>query len=391
MSKAFVFVVCGGEEHIDTLHFSLEYLKNRTEQEIIVLTDSSRNEVPIVHDHIIDVRCPERFDHHQASIYLKTGVHRFLPKGKLYCYLDTDVLAIGNRTDEVFAEYKQPITFARDHCVMKEFSAYAVNCGCLEKWQDNWSRYEKAYEDLNKNKSIPKYNLSKQQELRKAFNDLDDDWLSLGWNFLKYHLSPRTFRLNKDFYFDKKTRIWMHHTNGEVLHETPNREIAKRAGLNYNRFTKKWYDENHRPLWNPTCVHLNDYIYEKFNVQSEKEAWNHWNGGVFLFDDSSQDFLDRWHEWTVSCFDDPRFRTRDQGTLIATVWSMKLQNHFTLSKKWNLLADFYSTKWHFNKDYGTFTWSQDEERIKPELIHIYHHWGDVDWKVWQWVLENKEN
>lgn len=387
MNKAFVFVVCGGKEHLETLHFSLNYLRKRTKQEIIVLTDSSRNEIPILHDSVIDVRCPEHYDHHQASIYLKTGIHLFLPKGKRYCYLDTDVIAIGNRTDEIFEKYQEPITFAQDHCEMNEFSASAVNCGCLEKWQDNWDRYNEAYEALNKNKQIPNYNLPKQKELRKVFHQLDNDVLSNLVFLLKYFLSPRKFRLNKDFYFDKKTRIWMHVTQGEVLHETPNVEIAERAGLIYNRFTKKWFDADRRPLWQPRCEHLNEYIQDKFHVKSTRPNWNHWNGGVFLFDDQSHEFLTKWHHWTISCFEDKRFRTRDQGTLIATVWSMQLQNHVTLSKKWNLLADYYSNKLVFHREYDSFSWNQNEERTRPEFLHIYHHWGDADWDVWQWVIE----
>jgi hypothetical protein len=47
--------------------------------------------------------------------------------------------------------------------------------------------------------------------------------------------------------------------------------------------------------------------------------WQHWNGGVFLFDDSSVEFLSSWHEKTVMrIFDLPNWKTRDQGTLIAT-------------------------------------------------------------------------
>ena len=87
MKNSFIFVVCGAREHIDTLHFSLEYLKKYTSNEIWVLTDTSRNELPILHDKIVDVQTPGEFNHHQASIFLKTGIHHYFPKGNRYCYL----------------------------------------------------------------------------------------------------------------------------------------------------------------------------------------------------------------------------------------------------------------------------------------------------------------
>ena len=71
MSKdVFVFVVCGTQEHLGTLHFSLQYLSRYSKKEIWVLTDTSRNEIPINHHTVIDVKTPEHFNHHQASIYL---------------------------------------------------------------------------------------------------------------------------------------------------------------------------------------------------------------------------------------------------------------------------------------------------------------------------------
>ena len=105
MSNKFIFVVCGAQEHIDTLHYSLEYLKKFSKSEIWVLTDSSRNETSIVHDNIIDIQTPQEFDHHQASIFLKTGIHHYFPKGNRYCYLDTDIIALSGQVDSIFNDY----------------------------------------------------------------------------------------------------------------------------------------------------------------------------------------------------------------------------------------------------------------------------------------------
>jgi hypothetical protein len=75
---------------------------------------------------------------HQASIYLKTSLHRQLPAGNCYCYLDSDVIALNSEVDNVFKQKKGLIAFAPDHSRMSKFSPYAVKCGCLEQNQEEW-------------------------------------------------------------------------------------------------------------------------------------------------------------------------------------------------------------------------------------------------------------
>lgn len=118
MKKVFVFAVCGTNEHIDTLHYSLEKLKKFSDASIWIVTDASRNEKAILHDTIIEIQTPKEFNNHQASIFLKTGLHKFLPKGNVYCYLDSDVVAVNSDCDKIFDEYIPPIRFAPDHCQM---------------------------------------------------------------------------------------------------------------------------------------------------------------------------------------------------------------------------------------------------------------------------------
>src|SRR5690554_2272480 len=106
----FIFVVCGAREHIESLNFSLQALKKQTDNEIIVLTDSKRNSLKIAHSNIIDIATPTHLNHHQASIFLKTSIHKYLPKGNSYCYLDTDVVALDKSVDAIFEQYQAPIT-----------------------------------------------------------------------------------------------------------------------------------------------------------------------------------------------------------------------------------------------------------------------------------------
>jgi len=135
----FIFVVCGAKEHIDTLHFSLPYLKKHSKNDIWVFTDSKRNEIPILHDDIIDIETPKDFDHHQASIYLKTGIHKFVPSGNNY----TDIIAYNDKVDLIFDEFITPIRFAPDHCTMPYFSPYSLNCGCSEYYTKFKDKLEK--------------------------------------------------------------------------------------------------------------------------------------------------------------------------------------------------------------------------------------------------------
>ena len=67
----FVFVVCGTREHIDSLHFSLTALNKFSHTKVVIVTDPSRNEIPVLHGEVIAISTPQEYNHHQASIYLK--------------------------------------------------------------------------------------------------------------------------------------------------------------------------------------------------------------------------------------------------------------------------------------------------------------------------------
>lgn len=390
MDRAYVYVVCGAATHIETLHLSLEFLKNRTSFPIYVVTDASRNEVQIAHDLVIDVQTPLNYTDHQAAIYLKTGVHRFLPTGKRYVYLDTDILAISTDIDAVFDQFTSPIIFAPDHCVVEDFSAYAVNCSCLESWQQDWQRYHTAYEalDLNKNLQLAPSHEQEKKALQDFFLALKSQPIKRLFSALRYLMTPRYFRLGQRFVFDKKQRVWQTNSGTILLHETPNKAIAKQAGLKYNALLRTWKTARGKPLWEAKCTHLQDALQQKFFCPSIPKRWQHWNGGLFIFEDQSKAFLDRWHEWSVALFDDPKFKTRDQGTLIATVWSMELQNQPTLHPKWNFLLDYHAQHIRFAADSEQFS-LHNGPYFNPVFVHVYHHWNDQNWDLWRWLSEQK--
>jgi len=388
MKGTFVFVVCGAEEHIDTLHFSLRYLKKFSKNEILVLTDSKRNEKSVIHSHIIDVRTPENFSHHQASIFLKVGIHNHLPKGKNYCYLDTDVVAISSDVDAIFDEFIAPIRFAADHCSVNKFSPIAVNCGCLESKlpvrQDLKARLDKA--DA---KGTPKY--KKKRQLIGYFEELKTNLPLRIKTAIRYVFAWKTFRLNEAFWFDKRKRIWYDNENTPIIFEADTKQIEEQTGLKYHRSRLTWVDKNGFDIWLDDCDHLIDRIKEKFNISVTTRQWQHWNGGVFLFNDQSHGFLNAWLDKTMQIFEDPKWHTRDQGTLVATAWQFGLKDHKVLDKKWNFIADFENNDVQLKEETGVFTTDRFKTSHHPAFVHVYHHFGDTNWYVWNWIASRISN
>ncbi len=389
MSKdIFVFVVCGTQEHIDTLHLSLSYLKKYSKNEIYILTDSSRNELAILHKQVIDVKTPEHLNHHQASIYLKTGIHLFLPKGNNYCYLDTDVVAVSADCDDIFKEFIAPIRFAPDHCRVRKFSSYAVNCNCLSRRQANRKKFDQFMQDINGVTITDPVLLAHGKELQFEFDKLKKSHLKKGLTAIRFFLSNPIFKFNSKFYYDKKKRTWHIQTGEVIMHDVDIAKMQQATGLSYNKWTQKWHNSDGEDIWYDECNHLVDYIKQTFNIEVKDKNWQHWNGGVFLFNDSSHDFLESWHRKTMHIFTLPQWKTRDQGTLIATAWEFGLAHHPPLSKRFNFIADYNNNGVQVNPETNELTDNGFATTYQAALVHVYHHWMDKTWPIWQW-LETK--
>ncbi len=390
-SNIFVFVVCGAAEHIETLHFSIKFLKHFSKNEIFIVTDSSRNEVQINHDKIFDIKVDKKYNHHQASIYLKTGLYKFLPKGNNYCYLDTDVIAVSNQCDNIFNEFIAPIRFAPDHCRIKKFSAYAVNCDCASKWKKNRDLWSEYVESMEKVIITDSYLLQKSKELQLYFDLKKRSIYKSIITALRFYSSYPIFKLNDDFYFDKRKRTW-HLTTGEIImYEGDITKVIKVPnGLHYNELNKKWFDDDGNDIWQDECSHLMDFISDVFNISIEDQNWQHWNGGVFLFNDKSHQFMEAWFNKTLYIFTLPNWKTRDQGTLIAAAWEFGLNNHPLLSKRWNFIADYNNKNLMLDSKHGLITDDGFETSYNPVFVHVYHNWGKHDWNIWQWIETNYE-
>lgn len=386
-NNAFVFVVCGSREHIDALHYSLRALQKFSSNEILVVTDSARNEVAVRHDMVVDVTTPKSLSNHQASIYLKTSVYHYLPAGRTYCYLDTDVVALNEKVDEVFGHFIPPIIFAKDHCLMDRFSPSAIYCGCKEEF-DTWGNDLKGlfnrYKDLSR---VPE-NLEKKKLLLQKFDEMKKNKISYALTSLRFWLAHERFQLDDDTFYDKKSLIWHDKNFHPIIFEKDVggaiEAIEETTPYRCNRENTKLWTRNGKNVFDCRCNHLQEQIEKAFAIRVTEPEWEHWNGGVFLFNELSHSFLDEWHNKTVHIFGLPEWKTRDQGTLIATAWQFGLQNHSTLPTRFNLIADYDHRHMNHLGDLR-FAFEKNAEVEEPDFIHVYHHWGDKNWGVWKAV------
>ena len=388
MRKAFVFVVCGDEVHIETLNFSLRYLKNFSQHEIIVVTDSQRNKASIHHEQILDVPTPQEYSNHQASIYLKTGLNRFLPKEGKYCYLDSDVIALNKSIDDIFDEYLPPIRFGIDHCTLNFFSPIAMNCSCTEKIEVATEEFA-TFLDENKEKfNCPKLDQKQGKLLQEEFAGIQSSPLKSIFYKLKYSLSGNVFKLNSNFYFNKEEKTWYNKQNTPVLYDIPLDHIIKKTQLSFDLDKNQWVNQYGNNFWNIECDHLIDAIDKDFKVNISQRDWQHWNGGVFLFDEQSESFMEFWHKSTLAIFDKPSWKIRDQGTLVMAAWKFGLAKSRPLDKKWNFLADDNNKKLRYNED-GYFSEDDWNTKHKVNFVHVYHRFGDETWDLWNYIKNIK--
>ncbi|MDD2635769.1 MAG: hypothetical protein PHW82_09750 [Bacteroidales bacterium] len=390
----FIFVVTGGKEHIEELNFSLKFLRHFSKNEIIVITDSKRNEIKIEHESIIDVKTPTEFNNHQASIFLKTGIHKHLNPGNNYCYLDGDIVAINSNVDKIFEHYHFPITFASDHCIMKEFSPHAMNCNCVKNNLKEEDLFNEKLSQLFGKINLTNPQIKKQtEELLSIFVNYRNSpfkYLSknISYLFKRYLLPLKSFYFHS-YRFQKDNKCWYNSNNEIILFDYPyyEKKLWGTSGIRFNKEGNFWETKEGKKFEfkAPVCDHLTEYLKKEYKL-SIPENWQHWNGGVFLFDDSSHEFLNYWHEQTIKEFSNPYTKTRDQGTLALSVWQFGLQNHPNIPQEFNWITEFANNDilWDNKKGYTRDGFNTE---FKPSFLHIYHEWGNKDWSIWNSVIE----
>ncbi|MDY0140887.1 MAG: hypothetical protein RBR97_03240 [Bacteroidales bacterium] len=394
----FVFVVCGRKEHIEELNFSLKFLRHFSKNEIIVLTDKKRNEIQINHDNIINIDTPTEFDNHQASIFIKTGLNKHLKKDNNYCYLDGDIVAINSEVDKVFEHFQSPITFAADHCIMQEFSPHAMNCNCVEENLKEEDIFNDKLSELFGKINLTDSHIKKQtEELLSIFvkhrNSPFKYFLkNIKYLIQRYLLPVKTFYFH-NYRFQKTNKCWYNSDNEIVLFDYPyyEKRLWGTSGIKFNKEDNSWETKDGKKFEfkAPVCNHLNEYLKKEYGVKIPND-WQHWNGGVFLFNDSSTEFLNYWHTQTIKEFSNPYTKTRDQGTLALTVWKFGLENHPNIPKEFNWITEFANNNIAWDKDKG-YTFDGFKTVFYPNLLHIYHDWGNKDWSIWESVIEVKKS
>lgn len=432
----FVFVVCGEDVHLHTLNFSLPLLRRFTRRGIIVVTDRSRNAVPIEHDVVIDVDTPRHLTHHQAAIYLKASLHRCLDMDGMYCYLDTDIIALGPEVDGIFEHFSPPITFCTDHCRMPMFSpscVYHPGTEALVEEQRELDGLRARFLELERahqQAAGPHYEQIKQ--IKEAFNQarprhsrgfsnyyslsgkarllaskllfkalywgaflaalpllpfrksLFAEWFeSLHQRFFHAPFRFEYFARRYGYRYSPKEQLW-YDAEGKLVFDDNVlvKAIERHSAFRWDRVHFYWKNESGRRVSWPQSDALRQLIREKFGVVVAQKNWQHWNGGVFLFNRASIPFLEQWLEWCLATFDDPLWKTRDQGALIATAWKFGIQNHPTLPIEYNFIADYYHPRLQYLGGF-TFRFHGSERLVRPHFLHIYHHFGDQSWDVWR--------
>jgi len=124
-----------------------------------------------------------------------------------------------------------------------------------------------------------------------------------------------------------------------------------------------------------TKIPLTQAIKEKFNLDIP-EKWQIWNGGLFLFDKHSIPFLNTWHQFTLDTFQDPIWKTRDQGALIAAVWKHGLQNNDTIPREYNWLHKLQSGLKNLPNGFRT------KKGQKIKFLHFPVSYGDTKSETW---------
>jgi len=129
------------------------------------------------------------------------------------------------------------------------------------------------------------------------------------------------------------------------------------------------------------CDHLKQFLQEDFGV-TVPNGWQHWNGGVFLFDDSASVFFNDWHQAVIQVFENLRWKTRDQGALIATVFKHQLCERQLLDHRFNLIVVNETEE---SKHLGKAQFLLNGKIVDAVFIHLIDGWEDPSSTVWSWI------
>lgn len=377
----FVYAVCGTSQFINELSLSLSSLRRHSTADIVVVTDKRRNEIPIPYNNVLHVNTPDHLSNHQASIFLKTYLHRILPVGPRYCYLDSDIFAVSSSVDDIFSASTAPVIFAADSCRLNQFSPYATKCQCMETNSAERQEINTILAEAYKSCSGSHAGWSPVDYERNS------KCLSVrALAYLEHRLTPRSIsqvgetrhQVWKSFWFESRTQK-LYEPNDVI------RFVENSSDWRRDKRRQSWISPSGNDVFNLRCNHLIESVWSTFGIKIRQSCWQHWNGGVYLFDQRAHQFLDAWHDKTMHIFTLPGWRTRDQGTLIATVWEFGLENQTLLPSHFNCILDANQGATMVSEKGDKLTTDAFLTSIKPALAHVFNRVGDPSWDVWRWV------
>ena len=126
----FVLIGCG-DRYVTRINRALHFLKKATRTEIVVLR--ARSGIIVDHDQVVECLPPAQFTNSEASVAMKTNVHRLMGDAPGYsCYLDSDVIPVRPLIDQIFQHHRGEVSFAKDHVNIDRLSRYVVPCLCAK-------------------------------------------------------------------------------------------------------------------------------------------------------------------------------------------------------------------------------------------------------------------
>jgi hypothetical protein len=144
------------------------------------------------------------------------------------------------------------------------------------------------------------------------------------------------------------------------------------------------------------CHHLREALLCDFGVDVYDANWTMWNGGVFVADRRSTEFMKTWHDYTNSIFEKNYWKNRDQGTLAAAAWRHGMQSQSLLPQRFNFVLDCL---WGLDDHHRSHVEPQDlaewpDFELKREIdagrvafLHLINRGiGRAGWRHWDSVL-----
>lgn len=157
--------------------------------------------------------------------------------------------------------------------------------------------------------------------------------------------------------------------------------IKRNNGLTWDERKHTWVEDHGNDILVTRCNHLADAARSKFGVIMDNQDWVHFNGGVFVFDKDSADFMKTWRDFTLSIFRDAYWKTRDQGTLAVTAWKYGIQDLPRLPQEFNFIVSpdnkeaEHRAGLEFSRDHFATV-------VHPVFIHILTNFGNRNNQVW---------